>query len=87
MLLDGVLVDDRIVRELIATVDRRLSEKLQKALFFSAEIVALTREEKAAVIAALNRDLSGSKDVRERLLTGPRAPDQALLRRGVSSPS
>jgi len=71
MLLDGVLVEDRVVRELTAIVNRRLAQRLQQALFFSAEIVALTREEKAEVIAALNRDLE-SKDVRERFLTGPR---------------
>jgi hypothetical protein len=71
MLLDGVLVEDRIVRELTANVNRPLAQRLQQALFFSAEIVALTRDEKAEVIAALNQDIK-SKDVRERFLTGPR---------------
>jgi len=71
MLLDGVLVEDRIARELTANVNRPLGHRLQQALFFSAEIVALTRQEKAEVIAALNRNIE-SKDVRERFLTGPR---------------
>jgi hypothetical protein len=72
MVLDGVLVEDRVVRELAAVVDRPLAQKLQRALFFSAEIVALTRDEKAAVMAALNRDDWEFKDVRERLLIGAR---------------
>jgi hypothetical protein len=72
MVLDGVLVDDRVVRELAAIVDRPLGQKLERALFFSAEIVALTREERETVMAALNRDHRESKDVRERLLTGAR---------------
>ena len=72
MVLDGVLVDDHAVRELAASVDRPLAEKLERALFFSAEIVALTREERAAVEAALNRDHWESRDVRDRLVTGAR---------------
>jgi hypothetical protein len=72
MVLDGVLVEDRVVRELSALVDRPLANKLERALFFSAEIVALTREEKSAVMSALNRDETTFKDVRERLLIGAR---------------
>jgi hypothetical protein len=72
MVLDGVVVEDRVVRELAAIVDRPLAQKLSQALFFSAEIVALTHEERAEVRAALNRGQLESKDVRERLVTGVR---------------
>jgi hypothetical protein len=72
MVLDGVVVEKRAVRELAALVDRPLAEKLERALFFSAEVVALTPEEREAVMAALNRDQWESRDVRDRLSTGPR---------------
>ncbi len=66
--LDGVEMDEPVVRQLAAVVDRPLAQKLERALFFRAEMVALTREEKDAVTAALNRDRREPKDVRERLL-------------------
>jgi hypothetical protein len=77
MVLDGVLVEDRVVRELAALVDRPLANKLERALFFSAEIVALTRDEKSAVMTALNRDDAKFMDVRERLLIGARRGELA----------
>ena len=52
MVLDGVSLDDRVVRDLAAVVGKPLGQKLEQALFFSAEIVALTRVEKEAVLAA-----------------------------------
>jgi hypothetical protein len=53
MLLGGVPVDDRVARQLADHLGRPLGTKLEQALLFRARIVALTREEKAAVLAAL----------------------------------
>ena len=55
MVLDGVSLEDRVVRALAAVVGRPLRQKLEQALFFSAEIVALTRGERVEVLAALDR--------------------------------
>ena len=55
MVLDGVSLENRVVRDLAAIVGRPLGQKLEQALFFSAEIVALTRGERAEVLAALDR--------------------------------
>ena len=52
MVLDGVSVDDRVVRRLAGVIERPLAHKLEQALFFSAEIVALTPQERTAVLAA-----------------------------------
>jgi hypothetical protein len=72
MVLDGVVVDERVVRELAKVVDAPLAQKLERALFFKAEVVALTREERDAVAAAMNHGRWEPEDVRERLLTGAR---------------
>jgi hypothetical protein len=72
MVLDGVVVDERVVRELAQVVDAPLAQKLERALFFKAEVVALTREERDAVAAAMNHGRREPEDVRERLLTGAR---------------
>ena len=70
MVLDGVSLDDRVVRDLAAVVGKPLGQKLEQALFFSAEIVALTRVEKEAVLAALDRMPWEYEEVRELLLAG-----------------
>ena len=67
MVLDGVEVDDGVVRELAAVVDRPLAQKLERALFFRSEIVALTRDERDAVRAAMSRARFEPTDVRDRL--------------------
>jgi hypothetical protein len=73
MVLDGVLVEDRVVRELAAIMDGPLARKLEQALFFSAKGVALTDEEKAAVFAALWIERPGEYDeIRELLLANDR---------------
>ena len=73
MVLDGVAVDDRVVREIAAVVGKPLAQKLEQALFFSAEVVALTRTEKDAVLAAVGRMPWEYEEVRELLLAGPRS--------------
>ena len=54
MVLDGVSLDDRVVRDLAAMVDKPLGQKLEQALFFSAEIVSLTFQERVTVLRALD---------------------------------
>ena len=68
MVLDGVSLDDRVVRDLMAFLERPLGQKLEQALFFSARIVALTHEERLAVLEALDRAPWAFEEVRELLL-------------------
>lgn len=72
MVLDGVSLDDRVVQKLAAILERPLGHKLEQALFFSAEIVTLTFEERVAVFAALDRAPWEFEEVRELLLVGER---------------
>ena len=70
MVLDGVSLENRVVRDLAAIVGRPLGQKLEQALFFSAEIVALTRGERAEVLAALDRTPWEFEEIRKLLLAG-----------------
>jgi len=72
MVLDGVSLENRVVRDLAAIVGRPLGQKLEQALFFSAEIVALTRGERAEVLAALDRMPWEFEEIRKLLLAGER---------------
>ena len=69
MLLGGVDLDDRVVRDLVAILDRSLGNKLESALVFRAKIVGLTTEERRRILAALERAPAGLQAVREVLLT------------------
>ena len=73
MVLDGVSIDDRVVRQLAALVEKPLGHKLEQALFFSARVVALTARERAAVLAAFERLPWEYEEVRESFLAGDRA--------------
>jgi hypothetical protein len=69
MLLDGVAIDDQLVRRLAAIVGRPpLARKLDQALLFRAQIVALTRDEKEAILAALESGPPELELVRELLI-------------------
>ena len=68
MIIGGVWVEDRLVRELAAIVERPLGRKLEQALLFRAQIVAMTRDEKTAVLSALERGPAELAEVRELLL-------------------
>ena len=72
MVFDGVSLDDRDVRKLVAILDGELAHKLQHALLFSAEIVSLTFEERAAVFSALDRAPWEYEEIRELLLANDR---------------
>jgi hypothetical protein len=68
MLLGGVSVDEGSVRKLAAILDKPLENKLTQALLFRATIVALTQDEKAAVLRALERAPTEFEGVRDQLL-------------------
>ena len=69
MLLGGVDLDDRVVRDLVAILDRSLGNKLESALVFRAKIVGLTTEERRRILAALDHAPAGLQAVRQILLT------------------
>jgi hypothetical protein len=68
VLFGGVSLDDRLVRELVLVLERPLGRKLEQALLLRAKIVALTRDERAAVLAALERAPAQLDEVRKALL-------------------
>ena len=72
MVLDGVSLDDRVVRDLTPFLEWPLAKKLEQALLFHAKIVALTHEEKLAVFEALDRAPWAFEEVRELLLADDR---------------
>ena len=81
MVLAGVSLDDRVVHRLISILEGQLRRKLQQALFFSAEIVALTFDERVAVLAALDRAPWEFEEVRELLLA---SESWSLTRAGIA---
>ena len=72
MVLDGVSLDDRVVRDLKPFLEGPLAKRLEQALFFSSRIVALSHEERLAVFEALDRAPSAFAEVRELLLANDR---------------
>jgi len=72
MVLDGVSLDDRVVRKLAAILEGPLANKLEQALLYSAGIVSLTFEDRAAVFAALDRAPWEYEEIRELLLANER---------------
>ena len=79
MVLDGVSLDDRVVRRLTEFLERPVGHKLEQALFFSAEVVALTYAERVAVLAALDRMPWEFEELRERFLAGERWAETARI--------
>jgi len=56
MIMGEVWVDDDVVRRLAAMLERRpLGRRLEQALLFRAQVIAMTRNEKEDVLAALAR--------------------------------
>ena len=68
MMIGGVWVDERQVRALAAILDRPLGRRLEQALLFRAQILAMTQAEKRAVLSALERAPGELEEVRELLL-------------------
>lgn len=81
MMLDGVSLDARAVHRLASILDGPPRRKLEQALFFSAEVVALTFQERVTVLAALDGAPWEFDELRELLLAG-RSWDMA--RAGIS---
>lgn len=69
MLLGGVPIDDQLVRRLAGILGRPLASKLDQALLLRAQIVALTRDEKKAILAALEEAPPDLEAVRELLIS------------------
>lgn len=67
-MLSGVSVDDRLVRDLAALVGKPLGSKLESALRFRAKIVGLTKEERAAVLRALENPPAELRELRDVLV-------------------
>lgn len=67
-MLSGVVVDDRLVRDLAARVGKPLGSKLDSALRFRAKIVGLTKDEKAAVLRALEHAPAELRELRDVLV-------------------
>jgi hypothetical protein len=55
MFLGGVEVELQSVRRLATLVGRPLSDKLQRAITLRAEVIGLSRDEKKAVLAAVEK--------------------------------
>jgi hypothetical protein len=72
MILDGVSLDAREVQKLAAILEGQLAEKIKRALLYSAQIVTLTFEERAAVFSALDRAPWEYEEIRELLLANDR---------------
>lgn len=72
MLLGGVPIDDQLVRRLTTILGRPVGDKLDRALLFRAQIVALTREEKIAILAALENAPTDLEPLRESLMADAR---------------
>jgi hypothetical protein len=68
MMIGGVWVEDRHVRALAAIVDRSVARRLEQALLFRAQVVAMTRDEKRAVLSALERAPAELDELRDVLL-------------------
>ena len=68
MLLGGVPIDDALVRRLSTILGRPVGDKLDRALLFRAQIVALTRDEKMAILAALEKAPPDLEPVRKMLI-------------------
>ena len=69
MVLGGVTVDDRFVRDLAGIVAEPLRGKLERALLFRAKVIGLSPEEKEAVLIALEHAPPEMLEVRGILMT------------------
>ena len=56
MLLEGIPIDDRQIRQLLGVVPPALANKLTVARVFGSQVVALTAEERAQILAAIERE-------------------------------
>jgi hypothetical protein len=67
MLLGGVTIEERRVRQLARIVEEPLGAKLEHALRFRASVVGVTSDERAKILKALE-NAPDLQEVRELLL-------------------
>jgi hypothetical protein len=72
MLVGGVPIDERLLRELARVVDRKLARRLDTALLYRAKVLGLTVDERAAILKALENPPPGLEELRATLLQDPR---------------
>ena len=68
MLVSGVAVDERLLKQLSGVVLPRLARRLDTALFYRAAVLGLTVDERKAILAALEKPPAGLEDLRANLL-------------------
>ena len=68
MLVSGVAVDERLLKQLSGVVPPRLARRLDTALFYRAAVLGLTVDERKAILAALEKPPAGLEDLRANLL-------------------
>ena len=68
MLVGGVSVDERLLRELVRIVPPTLARRLDTALFYRAKVLGLTVPERKAILAALEDAPAGLEELRGVLL-------------------
>ena len=68
MVLGGVHVEDRLILELARIVPTNLGRKLTTAHGLRSQVIALTADEREAVLDALERPPESLGDLREALL-------------------
>ena len=72
MLVGGVPIDERLLRELARVVDRKLAQRLDTALLYRAKVLGLTVAEREAILKALENPPTGLEELRATLLRDPR---------------
>ena len=68
MLVSGVAVDERLLKQLSGVVPARIARRLDTALFYRAAVLGLTVDERKAILAALENPPAGLEDLRATLL-------------------
>jgi hypothetical protein len=72
MLVGGVPVDDRLIRELARVVHPTLKGKLDTALLYRAKVLGLTIAERETILKALEHPPAGLEKLRSILLQDSR---------------
>ena len=68
MLVSGVAVDERLLKQLSEVVRLKVARRLDTALLDRAAVLGLTLDERRAILAALEKPPAGLEDLREILL-------------------
>ena len=71
MLVGGVPIEERLLRELTRVVDRKLAQRLDTALLYRAKVLGLTVAEREAILKALENSPPGLEELRAILLQDP----------------